>query len=105
MLGVFHAREAARIEEAEMSEKRFQAWGYRRGEAKIFDLREGETLPEGWSDSPPPGEHPNVPKGANPAPAASPAAKADEPLPWESEAAADKLPPTKKASGKKPPPE
>lgn len=30
-----------------------QAWGYRaNGAAKIFDLEDGETLPEGWSDTP-----------------------------------------------------
>ena len=46
-----------------MSEKKRQTWGYRRREAKVFDLREGEKLPPGWSDAPPPGMHPNVPPG------------------------------------------
>jgi len=74
-----------------MSEKKRQTWGYRRREAKVFDLREGEKLPPGWSDAPPPGMHPNVPKGAAP-----PAAKADEPPPWDGEAAAEKPPPAEK---------
>jgi len=58
-----------------MSEKKFPTWGYRRGEAKIFDLGEGEKLPPGWSDAPPPGTHPNVPKGA--------ASEPKEEPPWE----------------------
>ena len=49
-----------------MSEKKRQTWGYRRREAKVFDLREGEKLPPGWSDAPPPGMHPNVPPGREP---------------------------------------
>lgn len=37
--------------------------GYdRAGNAKIFDLRPGQKLPEGWVDAPPPGTHPNDPK-------------------------------------------
>lgn len=32
--------------------------GYKPGEAKEFDLAEGETLPDGWSDHPAPGDHP-----------------------------------------------
>jgi hypothetical protein len=27
-------------------------WGYRAGEAEIFQLAEGESLPAGWEDSP-----------------------------------------------------
>jgi len=38
--------------EDEMSAKKFPTWGYRRGEAKIFDLGEGERLPAGWYDDP-----------------------------------------------------
>jgi len=38
--------------EDEMSAKKFPTWGYRRGEAKIFDLGEGERLPQGWYDDP-----------------------------------------------------
>lgn len=30
-----------------------QAWGYRaNGAAKIFDLEDGDSLPDGWFDSP-----------------------------------------------------
>jgi hypothetical protein len=46
-------------------------WGYRPGQAQIFDLADGEKLPDGWSDTMPKGDHPNElpPK---PAPAAGP---------------------------------
>ena len=27
-------------------------WGYKAGDARIFDLKEGESLPDGWADSP-----------------------------------------------------
>lgn len=35
-----------------MDEKIYPTWGYKGSEAQIFVLREGETLPAGWSDSP-----------------------------------------------------
>jgi hypothetical protein len=36
-------------------------WGYRSdGSAKIFDLEEGEILPDGWSDRPELWHHPNT---------------------------------------------
>lgn len=47
-------------------------WGYRKGEAKIFDLAPGDRLPVGWSSAPPPGEHPNVPPHAALEPVAEP---------------------------------
>jgi hypothetical protein len=38
-----------------------QQWGYKSdGTAEIFDLEEGENLPEGWSDRPEPWHHPNT---------------------------------------------
>jgi len=43
-------------------------WGYRKDEAQIFDLEEGEKLPDGWSDMCPPEFHPNVPKASAPMP-------------------------------------
>ena len=39
-------------------------WGYRKGEAQIFDLKDGEKLPDGWSDICPTEFHPNVPKAS-----------------------------------------
>jgi len=36
-----------------------KTFGYRRGEAKVFDLKDGERLPDGWSDRPPKGDHPH----------------------------------------------
>lgn len=34
-----------------MSEYRYQTWGYHPdGSAQIFDLKEGESLPDGWYD-------------------------------------------------------
>jgi hypothetical protein len=42
-------------------EKIIPTWGYKSdGTAKIFDLEEGENLPEGWSDRPEPWHHPNT---------------------------------------------
>lgn len=36
-----------------MTEKTIPTWGYpASGEAKIFNLVEGDDLPEGWADSP-----------------------------------------------------
>lgn len=32
--------------------KTVPTWGYKAGEAKIFNLQEGEDLPAGWVDSP-----------------------------------------------------
>ena len=44
-----------------MEEKIFQTWGYKPdGSAQIFDLREGESLPDGWSDRPELWNHPNT---------------------------------------------
>lgn len=44
-------------------------WGYRRGEAKIFDLKHGESLPDGWSRRPERGFHPHdVELGIRPEP-------------------------------------
>jgi hypothetical protein len=35
-------------------------WGYKSdGSAEIFDLKEGESLPDGWADRPEPWNHPN----------------------------------------------
>jgi hypothetical protein len=55
------------IEEAAMTEKtepvRHPVVGYdAHGRPKTFQLREGEKLPEGYSDAPPAHAHPNVPK-------------------------------------------
>lgn len=33
-------------------EKIVRTWGYKGTQSKIFDLKEGESLPSGWSDSP-----------------------------------------------------
>jgi len=83
-----------------MSEKKRQTWGYRRGEAKVFDLGEGETLPAGWSDHPPkaddmpPWVEPPEPKGEQSPPAAPAAEKAEQAPPTEN----------KTKGGKKPPP-
>jgi hypothetical protein len=33
-------------------EKIVPTWGYKGSDSQIFALREGETLPAGWSDSP-----------------------------------------------------
>jgi hypothetical protein len=42
-------------------EKIIPTWGYKSdGTAEIFDLKEGENLPEGWSDRPEPQHHPNT---------------------------------------------
>ncbi len=35
-----------------MDDEIIPTFGYRRGEAKIFNLRKGETLPKGWQDRP-----------------------------------------------------
>ena len=35
-------------------------WGFRQGEKRIFDLADGEGLPEGWHDSP---DAPQEPQG------------------------------------------
>lgn len=32
--------------------KTIPTWGYTAGDARIFDLKEGESLPDGWVDSP-----------------------------------------------------
>lgn len=53
-------------------------WGYKAGEARIFDLEAGESLPSGWVDSPAkvgaeksaPAEVPDEPIEAEPAPEA-----------------------------------
>jgi hypothetical protein len=38
----------------------FPTWGYKPdGSAQIFDLKEGEELPEGWSTRCEPWNHPN----------------------------------------------
>jgi hypothetical protein len=45
----------------EQNPKIIPTWGYKPdGTAKIFDLEEGETLPEGWSDRPELWHHPNT---------------------------------------------
>jgi hypothetical protein len=36
----------------DMSEETIPTWGYRSGEAKLFELKPGEALPDGWSDAP-----------------------------------------------------
>jgi hypothetical protein len=42
-------------------DKIIPTWGYKSdGAAEIFDLEEGEKLPEGWSDRPEPWHHPNT---------------------------------------------
>ena len=33
-------------------EKIVPTWGYKGSKAQIFQLKEGESLPSGWSDSP-----------------------------------------------------
>jgi hypothetical protein len=44
-----------------MEQKIIPTWGYKSdGSAEIFDLEEGENLPEGWSDRPEPWHHPNT---------------------------------------------
>ena len=35
-----------------MSDKVTPTWGYKGDEAKLFNLKEGEKLPKGWSDAP-----------------------------------------------------
>ena len=35
-----------------MSDGKVRRWGYRNGDAQIFELEPGENLPEGWVDSP-----------------------------------------------------
>jgi len=46
--------------EEKMEQKIFPTWGYKSdGSAQIFDLKEGEKLPEGWADQPEPWNHPN----------------------------------------------
>lgn len=35
-----------------MNDETIPTFGYRRGEAKIFNLRKGEKLPKGWQDTP-----------------------------------------------------
>ena len=58
-------------------------YGYRKGEAKIFDLKPGEELPSGWSDTPPVGEHPNVPRVTSVPPPWDP--MKDDPPPGEAD--------------------
>lgn len=44
-----------------MEQKIIPTWGYKSdGTAQIFDLEEGEDLPDGWSDRPEPRHHPNT---------------------------------------------
>jgi hypothetical protein len=40
-------------------------FGYRKGEARIFNLKPGEALPDGWSPTMPRGEHPHDLDGTN----------------------------------------
>lgn len=35
-----------------MNEKTIPTYGYRNGEARIFQLKPGEMLPKGWRDTP-----------------------------------------------------
>jgi hypothetical protein len=71
-------------------------WGYKSdGTAKIFDLEEDETLPDGWSDRPELWHHPNT-AHLYPKPAESAAADVTEPEPE----AADE--PPKKRRGRPP---
>lgn len=37
-----------------MSETTIPTWGYKPGEGRIFELKPGEKLPEGWLDTPQP---------------------------------------------------
>ena len=48
--------------------KTIPTFGYRKGEAKIFDLKPGEKLPKGWAERPCPGEHPHEIELAKPGP-------------------------------------
>lgn len=41
-----------------MSDKTIPTFGYRAGEAKLFQLAPGEALPEGWFDTPQPDNDP-----------------------------------------------
>lgn len=42
-----------------MDEKTALTVGYdRKGAPRMFNLKPGEKLPEGWADRPPPGTHP-----------------------------------------------
>lgn len=57
-----------------------QVFGYRKGEAKIFELKPGQDLPSGWQDRPLPGDHPHeielaklAPKPAEPVAVVEPA--------------------------------
>jgi hypothetical protein len=44
-----------------MEQKISPTWGYKPdGSAQIFDLKEGEKLPDGWADRPEPWNHPNT---------------------------------------------
>ena len=36
-----------------------EVFGYQPGKARVFDLKAGEKLPEGWADKPFPGDHPH----------------------------------------------
>ncbi|MTW19401.1 hypothetical protein GJ689_24735 [Rhodoplanes serenus] len=58
-------------------------WGYRPGEARLFDLAPGEALPAGWADAPARGHHPHdCERGIPPEPAApgdAPDRQADAP--------------------------
>lgn len=46
--------------EAEKSAGTVQSMGYKKGgKSQIFTLKKGEKLPDGWSDTPPKGEHPH----------------------------------------------
>lgn len=35
-----------------MEDKTIPTWIYKDGESKLIDLKEGESIPKGWSDAP-----------------------------------------------------
>lgn len=46
--------------EAEKSAGTVRVMGYKKGgKSQIFTLKKGEKMPDGWSDTPPKGEHPH----------------------------------------------
>ncbi len=42
-----------------MADDIIPTWGYRKGEAQIFNLPKQGALRKGWADKPPRGEHPH----------------------------------------------
>lgn len=43
---------AAGVQPAAAAADVVPTWGYKGGEARVFNLKPGEKLPDGWSDTP-----------------------------------------------------